>query len=61
MIDHRSDIWSGSVTMMNVLVDKGAKWEPHDQVCTMYVASTLKTSGYIAIAILFHTSIHAKL
>ena len=37
VIDHRSDIWSGSVTMMNVLVGKVAKWEPHDQVCTLSV------------------------
>ena len=35
VIDHKSDVWSGSVTMMNVLVGKGAKWESHDQVCTM--------------------------
>ena len=32
VIDHRSDVWSGSVTMMNVL-GKGVKWEPRDQVC----------------------------
>ena len=37
VIDHRSDIWSGSVTMMNVLVGKRAKWGPHDQVCTVCV------------------------
>ena len=34
MIDHKSDVWSGSVTMMNVLVGKVAKWGPYDQVCT---------------------------
>ena len=32
VLDHRSDVWSGSVTMMNVL-GKGVKWEPRDQVC----------------------------
>ena len=47
MIDHKSDVWSGSVTMMNVLVGKGAKWESHDQVCTMcYSISFYKPISY---------------
>ena len=41
VIDHRSDIWSGSVTMMNVLVGKAAKWEPHDQVCILYTVCVI--------------------
>ena len=47
MIDHKSDVWSGSVTMMNVLVGKGAKWESHDQVFTMcYRISFYKPISY---------------
>ena len=33
-MDHKSDVWSGSVMMMNVLIGEGAKWESHDQVCS---------------------------
>ena len=35
VINHRYDIWSGSVMMMNVLVGKETKWGPHDQVFTV--------------------------
>ena len=37
VIDHKSDIWSGSVTMMNVLIGKGAKWGPFSQVCALCI------------------------
>ena len=32
MITHKSDVWSGCVTMMNVLIGKGANIDPQIQV-----------------------------
>ena len=32
LITHKSDIWSGSLTMMYILVGLETKVQPHDQV-----------------------------
>ena len=37
MITHKSDIWSGCVTMMNVLIGKGANIESRTQVHAYYI------------------------
>ena len=37
VINHRYDIWSGSVMMMNVLIGREGNRGPHNQVCTIYV------------------------
>ena len=42
MITHKSDVWSGCVTMMNVLVGKGANVDSRIQV------STTSTCTYVA-------------
>ena len=34
MISHRSDVWSGCVTMMDILVGKGTQSELHKEVDT---------------------------
>ena len=57
VINHRSDIWSGSVTMMNVLAGKAAKWEPHEQVCGQL--STLLMYVYTILIKLFTHCFHA--
>jgi len=41
-MNHRSDIWSGSVAMMNILVGKGAKWGPHSQVLIICVCVAIQ-------------------
>ena len=38
MITHKSDIWSGCVTMMNVLIGKGANVDSQTQVHVSCVA-----------------------
>jgi len=49
VITHQSDVWSGCVTMMNVLVGKETNSEAHAQVSV--------TQNYIKHAVVYATQI----
>ena len=57
MITHKSDVWSGCVTMMNVLVGKGANVDSRIQVsttstCTYVATYVCMATGYSVINLL---------
>ena len=47
VISHKSDVWSGCVTMMNILVGKEVNEEPDKHVrCILYIAQRKYTLSY---------------
>ena len=55
MTSHKSDVWSGCVTMKNVLVGKAVNKDTHEEVyehicmCTCIILFLLQISKFIAV------------